>query len=89
MLKEHLSQKKAAERFKFNMRDRKEGESISEYLAELSHLTENFDYRDQLEDMLSILRDQLVCLIKHEQIQQRLLSKSDSLKLQWALDIAH
>ena len=39
--------------------------------------------------MLSILRDQLVCLIKHEQIQQRLLSKSDSLKLQWALDIAH
>ena len=32
-------QNKIAERFKFNMADRKEGESLSEYLAELYLLT--------------------------------------------------
>ena len=68
LLKEYQIPKpsKIAKRFKFNMRDRKEGESLSEYLAELRRLTE-----DQLEDML---RDRLICGIKHERIQQRLLS---------------
>ena len=78
LLKEHQTPKanKIAERFKFNMRDRKDGESLSVYLAELRHLTEHCDYRDQLEDML---RDRLVCGIKHERIQQRLLSEGDSI----------
>ena len=63
--------KKIAEIFKFNMRDRKESESLSEYLAELRHLTEHCDYKDQLEDMLGypLVSDQLVCGIKHERIQ--------------------
>ena len=68
------------------MRDRKEGDSLSEYLAELHCLIEHCDYRDQLEDML---RDRLVCGIKHERMQQRLLSEDDSLTLQRALAIAH
>ena len=88
LLKEHETPKpnKIAERFKFNMRDRKDGESLSQYLAELRRLTEHCDYGDQLENML---RDRLVCGIKHERIQQRLLSEGDSLTLQRALDIAH
>ena len=36
-----------------------------------------------------MLRDRLVCGIKHECIQQCLLSKGDSLTLQLAMDIAH
>ena len=59
---------------------------LSEYLAELRRLTENCDYKEQLEDML---RDRLVCGIKHEHIKQRLLSEADSLTLQRALDIVH
>ena len=88
LLKEHQTPKpnKITERFKFNTRDRKDGELLSVYLAELRRLTEHCDYRDQLEDML---RDRLVCRIKHERIQQRLLSEGDSLMLQRALDIAH
>ena len=87
LLKEHQTPKpnKIAERFKFNMRDIKDGESLSVYLAELRRLTEHCDYRDQLEEML---RDRLVCGIKHERIQQRLLSEGESLTLQRALDIA-
>ena len=68
------------------MRDRKDGESLSVYLAELRHLTEHCDYRDQLEDLL---RNRLVCRIKHERMQQHLLSEGDSLTLQRALNIAH
>ena len=88
LLKEHQTPNpnKIAERFKFNMRDRKDGESLSVYLAELRRLTDHCDYQDQLEDML---RDLLVCGIKHERIQQHLLSEGDSLTLQRALDIAH
>ena len=44
------------------MRDRKEGEWLSEYLAKLRRLTEHCDYRNQLKGML---RDRLVCGIKH------------------------
>ena len=52
------------------MREKTDGESLSEYLAELSRLTEHC--RDQLEEML---RNRLVCGIKHECIQQHLLSE--------------
>ena len=47
-------------------------------------LTEYYDYRYQLEDML---RDRLVNGIKHESIQHHLLSEVDSLKFQRAIDI--
>ena len=77
---------KIAEKFKFKTRDRKDGELLSEYLGELCCLTEHCDYRDLLEDMF---RDQLICGIRHECIQQCLLSKGGSFTLQWALDIAH
>ena len=37
-----------AERFKFNTRDRKEGESLTQYLAVLRRLTEHCNYGEQI-----------------------------------------
>ena len=58
----HLRQTKLPNNLNSILKTR-EGESLSEYLAELHCLTKHFDYRDQLEDML---RDRLVHGIKHE-----------------------
>lgn len=66
-----LKPNEIAEFFQFNMRDREDVESLSQYLAELRRLTEHCDYGDQCEN---ILRDPLVYEIKHEHIQQRLLT---------------
>ena len=74
-----------AERFKFNTRDRKVGEKVSDYVAELRRLTEFCDYGATLGNML---RDRLVCGIKHECIQQRLLAQGAALTLDTALDVA-
>ena len=41
-----------AERFVFNMRNRKLGESISQYMAELRRLSQYCEYGDSLESML-------------------------------------
>ena len=68
----------AAERFRFNKRDRKQGERIVQYVVELRRLTEYCDYGTNLEHML---RDRMVCGIQHERIQQRLLNEGDSLAL--------
>ena len=45
------------QRYRFNSRSRKEGESIITYLSELRSLAEHCNFRDNLDDML---RDQLV-----------------------------
>ena len=73
-----------AERFKFNMRNRKADKSVSAYVAELQHLSQYCEYGNSLESML---RDRLVCGINHDRTQQRLLSKGATLTLQKALDI--
>ena len=41
-----------AERFVFNMHNRKLGESISQYMAELRRLSQYCEYGDSLESML-------------------------------------
>ena len=74
-----------AERFKFNTRDRKTDEKVSQYMAELSRLSEFCEYGVTLDNML---RDRLVCGMKHERIQQRLLSEGAALTLTIALDLA-
>ena len=61
------------QRFKFNTRTRKPGESVSTYLAELRSLAEYCNYGASLEAML---RDRLVCGINNEKIQQRLLAEA-------------
>ena len=41
-----------AERFQFNMRDRKTGESVSQYTTELRRLSQYYEYGDSLDSML-------------------------------------
>ena len=72
-----------AERFKFNSRNRQPGESISTYMSKLRRLTEYCEYGAVLDDML---RDRLVCGVRHERIQQKLLSE-DKLTLKKATQI--
>ena len=86
LLENHMSPKPLviAERFRFHKRDQHEGESVTVYVAELRKLSEHCDFKATLGDAL---RDRLVCGIKNENIQKRLLSESD-LKLDKAIEIA-
>ena len=70
----HLSPKPniIIERFKFNSRSRKDGESVSNYIAELKCLRRDCDYKTTINDML---RDRLVCGINDTAIQRRLLAE--------------
>ena len=60
LLKKHLAPDPniILERFKFNKRDRKEGELVADYIAELRNLARDCEYADKLEEML---RDRIVC----------------------------
>ena len=74
-----------AERFKFNCRDRRAEESIATYVSELRRLSEHCNYGAVLNDMI---RDRLVCGIRHVRMQERLLGKGSSLTLDQAIEIA-
>ena len=69
LVQNHENPKPSAivQRFKFNTRFRKPGESISSYVAELRNISEHCDFQNTLEEML---RDRLVCGINDEQIQR-------------------
>ena len=60
-------------------------ELIAEYITGLRRLAEHSNYGTILQDMLW---DGLVCGLKHEHIQQRLLSEGGTLTLEEAVDIA-
>ena len=74
-----------AQRFHFNRRNQREGETLSEYAAELRRMAAkcvfNADYLDDA------LRDRIVCGIRSEAIQRRLLSEAD-LTLKRALELS-
>ena len=53
------------QRYKFNTRTRAEGESVANYVAALRELAQHCDYNDTLSDML---RDRLVCGVKHKAV---------------------
>ncbi len=72
------------QRFKFHSRVRKEGESVSSYVAELRSLAQFCNFGASLEDML---RDRIVCGINDVTAQKRLLAERD-LTYQKALDLA-
>ena len=76
LISEHKNPKPSfiVQRFKFNSRIRKTGESISAYVAELRHIAENCQYGTSLEDML---RDRLVCGVADDRIQRRLLAETE------------
>ena len=74
-----------AERFKFHHRNQREGETVVQYMAALRRLSEYCDFKDYLDQAL---HNRLVCGLRSEAIQRRLLSEKD-LTLESAYDIAH
>lgn len=72
------------QRYKFNTRIQQQGETTAEFVAELRRLAQHCEYGATLEDML---RDRLVCGIKDERVQRRLLSEP-SLKFKKAWEIS-
>ena len=85
-LKDHLqpAPNVIAERYKFNKRDRKHGETVNAYIAELRKYSEHCAFGTGLNEYL---RDRLVCGLNSQPIQQKLLAVKD-LNLTKALDIA-
>ena len=85
ILKSHFEPKPViiAERFHFHRRSQAMGESITEYLAELRCLSAHCSFGDHLEETL---RDRLVCGLRSESIQKRLLAEAE-LTLTRAIEI--
>ena len=86
VLKQHLVPKPIiiAERLKFRKRVQNPGENIATYLASLKQLAETCDYKAFLDEAL---RDQLVCGLRSEAIQKRLLTEAE-LDLKRTLEIS-
>ena len=64
------------QRFKFHSHFRKQGQSVTNFVAELWQLSEHCDFGTVLEDML---RDRLVCGINNDAIQRRFLGETPPL----------
>ena len=73
-----------AERFHFHRRSQAVGESIADYLAELRRLSAHCEFKDYLDEAL---RDRLVCGLRSESIQRKLLAEVD-LTLKRAVELA-
>ncbi len=65
---------KPAERFRFHRHNQEECESVIVSVAALRNLVEHCEFRDALNDAL---RDRLVCRLKDEAAQKKLLTQSD------------
>ena len=61
------------QRFAFNSRSRKQGESVATFVADLRRLSEYCKFGNSLVEML---RDRLICGINNDQMQRRLLAES-------------
>ena len=85
-LKAHFEPKHLviAERFHFHKRSQNSDESVAEYLAELRRMATRCDFGAYLEEAL---RDRLVCGLRSESTQKRLLSESE-LTLARAVELA-
>lgn len=85
-LSDHLNPKPVviSERFRFYKRDQREGESIRDYLAQLRKLSEHCDFKQNLSESI---RDRLVCGLRSEAIQNKLLAEKD-LTLEIAVQIS-
>ena len=73
-----------AERFHFHRRNQAPDETVAEYIAELRRLSTHCEFGDYLDPAL---RDRLVCGLRNESVQRRLLAEAD-LTLKRARDIA-
>ncbi|KAL5487308.1 hypothetical protein EMCRGX_G019895 [Ephydatia muelleri] len=76
VLKKHFEPKPIviAERFYFHRRNQAVGESIAEYVAELRRLAMNCKFGAYLDEAM---RDRLVCGLRDEDTQKKLLSEED------------
>lgn len=85
-LKAHFSPKPlvTAERFRFHRRNQLEGETVTMFVAVLKKLAEHCEFGDTLNDTL---QDRLVCGLRCEGIQKRLLTESN-LTLQRAIELS-
>ena len=72
------------QRFRFNTRVRQNHESVSTYVSQLRHLSQDCNFGETLNLML---RDRLVCGINNDRIQRWLLAKKD-LTFDKALEVA-
>ena len=63
-----------AERFRFHKRNQMEGEKFKSYVAVIQKLAEHCDFGTSLSDTL---RDRLLCGMRDEKVQRRLLSRQD------------
>ncbi|KAL5477909.1 hypothetical protein EMCRGX_G024764 [Ephydatia muelleri] len=61
------------QRYNFNSRSQRDGESVSHFVAELRKLSEHCDFGNSLENML---RDRLLCGIRDVRVQRRLLAEA-------------
>lgn len=74
------------ERFIFNRRNQKEGESISEYSMQIKKLASTCDFGTFLDEAL---RDKFLCGLRNHHIQSKLLAEGDkSLSFSKALELA-
>ena len=85
-LEEHYCPKPSpiVQRFKFNSRQPRSGESMATYVAELRALAEHCAFGETLNDMI---RDRLVCGVNDHNIQRRLLQEPE-LSYQKAFNLA-
>jgi len=85
-LKKHFGPKRIviAERFRFHRREQAAGETVADYEAELRRLAIHCQFGEYLDQAL---RDRLVCGLKSEVTQRRLLSEPD-LRLKRAIEVA-
>ena len=86
VLQKHFDPKPAviAERFKFHKREQLPGESLADYIAELRRLATHCEFGRYLDE---VLRDCLVCGLRAEGTQRRLLTIKN-LTLQEAIETA-
>ena len=76
VLRKHFKPTKIviAERFNFYHRNQREDESVADYVAELQRLSMDCDFGDFLKPAL---RDRLVCGLKNESAQKKLLTEAN------------
>ena len=76
LLTEHCTPapSKIVERYKFHMRMRHEGETVSAFVTELHSLAQYCKFGASLNDLL---RDRIVCGINDENIERRLLGREN------------
>ena len=73
LLLEHINPKpnEISQRFVFYRRDRRSGETVKDYVAELRKLSEHCNFNEKLEEHL---RDKFVCGLNDGVVQQKLLA---------------